>query len=117
MCAVSNEHTIEIFLALPTSKNFHLSGHIDGRNYLATFCLFLALLIGLHHTLLYWQCRGIGMMHICLGQKFYFAGRVFGRLESNVVMQMRGKDRCIINEHVRGVQTGGHDLAAKKKQG
>ena len=32
MCAVSNEHTIEIFLALPTSKNFHLSGHIDGRN-------------------------------------------------------------------------------------
>ena len=37
--------------------------------------------------------------------------------ESNVVMQMRGKGRRIINEHVREVQTGGHDLAAEKKKG
>ena len=32
-------------------------------------------------------------------------------------MQMGKKGGCIINEHVSEVQTGGHDLAAKKKKG
>ena len=53
-----------------------------------------------------------------LWPKFYLiSGHVFGRLESNVVMQMLGKGRRIINEHVSEVQTGGHDLAGLKKQG